>query len=70
MKNKWKILAISVGLSFGLLAGCNVDKRNSLNQENDVNFRPVRNDLNSNDNESNNDYKNPDTGRFIHDMEP
>ena len=41
MKTKWKIATLSAVLSIGLLSGCNADKRNSLNPENEVNFRPI-----------------------------
>jgi hypothetical protein len=70
MKTVWKITILTI-LSIGLLSGCNsAEKRNSLNQENDVNFRPVRNERKTNENESNNDYKNQDNRRFLHDETP
>lgn len=70
MRTIWKLIILSF-LSIGFLSGCNTaEKRDSLNQENDVNFRPVRNDGNLNENESNNDYKNQDNRRFLHDETP
>ncbi|WP_419887278.1 hypothetical protein ACN6MT_17520 [Neobacillus niacini] len=57
-KRKKKILITF--LAGGLLTSCNAEKRESLNQENDVNFRPVRYERKPNVNESNNDYKNQD----------
>jgi hypothetical protein len=66
MKTIWKITLLTL-LSIGLLSGCNsAEKRDSLNQENDVNFRPVRyerNINNTNENESNNDFKNQENRR-------
>ncbi|NWQ44314.1 hypothetical protein MLOOGBEN_26865 [Bacillus sp. EB106-08-02-XG196] len=70
MKSKWKIVILSAFLSIGFLSACNADKRDSLNQENDVNFRPVQYDLKTNVNESNNDYKNQENRRFLHDETP
>jgi hypothetical protein len=70
MKTVWKITILTI-LSIGLLSGCNsAEKRDSLNQENDVNFRPVRNERKTNENESNNDYKNQEKGRYHHDESP
>jgi hypothetical protein len=70
MKTVWKITILTI-LSIGLLSGCNsAEKRDSLNQENDVNFRPVRNERKTNENESNNDYKNQENRRFLHDETP
>jgi hypothetical protein len=70
MKTIWKITLLTI-LSIVLLSGCNsAEKRNSLNQENDVNFRPVRNERKTNVNESNNDYKNQENRRFLHDESP
>jgi hypothetical protein len=70
MKTVWKITILTI-LSIGLLSGCNsAEKRDSLNQENDVNFRPVRNERKTNVNESNNDYKNQENRRFLHDETP
>jgi hypothetical protein len=70
MKTIWKITLLTI-LSIGLLSGCNsAEKRDSLNQENDVNFRPVRNERKTNVNESNNDYKNQENRRFLHDESP
>ena len=70
MRIIWKLIILFF-LSIGLLSGCNTaEKRDSLNQENDVNFRPVRNDGNPNENESNNDFKNQDNRRFLHDETP
>jgi hypothetical protein len=70
MRTIWKLIILSF-LSIGFLTGCNTaEKRDSLNQENDVNFRPVRNDGNPNENESNNDYKNQDNRRFLQDETP
>lgn len=60
MKVKWKISILITFLAVGLLAACNTEKRESLNHENDVNFRPVRYERKPNVNESNNDYKNQD----------
>ncbi|MFP7298224.1 hypothetical protein [Neobacillus niacini] len=65
MKTKWKMIILSTFLSIGLLTACNVDKRESLNQENDVNFRPVQYKRKTNVNESNNDYKNQEDRRFL-----
>jgi hypothetical protein len=70
MKTVWKITILTI-LSIGLLSGCNsAEKRDSLNQENDVNFRPVRNERKTNENESNNDYKNQEKRRYLHDESP
>ncbi|MEH6996674.1 hypothetical protein V7075_28895 [Neobacillus drentensis] len=69
MKSKWKIILYTY-LSIGLLTACNADKRDSLNQENDVNFRPVHYERKTNVNESNNDYKNQENRRFLHDETP
>jgi hypothetical protein len=70
MKTVWKITILTI-LSIGLLSGCNsAEKRDSLNQENDVNFRPVRNERKTNENESNHDYKNQENRRFLHDETP
>jgi hypothetical protein len=67
MKPIWKITILTSILSIGLLSGCNnTDKRDALNQENDVNFRPVHYDRKTNVNESNNDYKNRENRRFLH----
>jgi hypothetical protein len=66
MKTIWKITILTF-LSVGFLAGCNAaEKRDALNQENDVNFRPVRYERNTNGtnvNESNNDFKNQENRR-------
>ena len=70
MKSKWKVVTLSAVLSIGLLSACNADKRNSLNQENEVNFRPIDYQPKMNRNESNNDYKNQDNRRFLHDESP
>ena len=70
MKHKWKITIVSAILSIGLLSACNVDKRDSLNQEDDVNFRPIHYEREMNRNESNNEYKNQDNRRFLHDENP
>ena len=70
MKHKWKITILSAILSIGLLSACNVDKRDSLNQEDDVNFRPIHYERKMNRNESNNEYKNQDNRRFLHDENP
>jgi hypothetical protein len=71
MKPIWKITIITTLLSIGLLSGCNTtEKRDALNQDNDVNFRPVRYDRKPNVNESNNDYKNLENSRFPHDESP
>ena len=67
MKHKWKITILSAILSICLLSACNVDKRESLNPEKDVDFRPVHYERKMNKNESNNDYKNQDNRRFLHD---
>lgn len=67
MKIKWKITILTIFLSIGFLTGCNAEKRNSLNQDHDVNFRPVRYEPKPNINESNNDYKNLENSRFPHD---
>ncbi|MCM3691094.1 hypothetical protein [Neobacillus niacini] len=70
MKTIWKITILTF-LSIGLLAGCNAaEKRDALNQDNNVNFRPVRYDPKPNVNESNNDYKNLEDSRFPHDESP
>ena len=70
MQHKWKITIVSAILSIGLLSACNVDKRDSLNQEDDVNFRPIHYERKMNRNESNNEYKNQDNRRFLHDENP
>jgi hypothetical protein len=70
MKYKWKIPIVLAILSIGLLSACNVDKRESLNQEKDVDFRPVHYERKMNKNESNNDYKNQDNRRFLHNENP
>jgi hypothetical protein len=67
MKPIWKITILTF-LSIAFLSGCNTDKRESLNRENDVNFRPVHYDRKTNVNESNNDYKNRENRRFLHDV--
>jgi hypothetical protein len=70
MKTIWKITLLTI-LSLGFISGCNsAEKRDSLNQENDVNFRPVRYERKTNENESNNDYKNQENRRFLHDETP
>ncbi|MFB3163451.1 hypothetical protein ABLO26_19040 [Neobacillus sp. 179-J 1A1 HS] len=66
MKNKWKITILSIFLLVGLLTACNAEKRDALNQDDDVNFRPVRYERKTNENESNNDYKNRENSRFPH----
>ncbi|MDM5326377.1 hypothetical protein [Neobacillus sp. CF12] len=69
MKLKWKITILTNFLLISLLSGCNTaDKRDALNRENDVNFRPVHYDRKTNVNESNNDYKNRENRRFLHDI--
>lgn len=69
MKPIWKITILTTFLSIGFLSGCNnADTRDSLNQENDVNFRPVHYDRKTNVKESNNDYKNRENRRFLHDV--
>jgi hypothetical protein len=70
MKNKWIITILTSFLSIGLLTACNAEKRDSLNQDDDVNFRPVRYERKTNENESNNDYKNLDNRRYNHDESP
>jgi hypothetical protein len=70
MKNKWMITILTSFLSIGLLTACNAEKRDSLNQDDDVNFRPVRYERKTNENESNNDYKNEEKGRYHHDESP
>ncbi|MEH7114275.1 hypothetical protein V7124_18075 [Neobacillus niacini] len=70
MNPKWKVMILSATLSIILLSACNVDKRNSLNQEKDVNFQPINYEPRINRNESNNDYKNQDNRRFLHDESP
>lgn len=67
MKTKWKIAILTIFLSIGFLTACNPEKRDALNQDNDVNFRPVRYEPKPNENESNNDYKNREDSRFPHD---
>jgi hypothetical protein len=59
MKKAWKISTLLILLSIGLLSACNVEPRDALNEKKDVDFRPVRYDpnLDTNINESNNDYK-------------
>ncbi|MFJ5762011.1 hypothetical protein ACIQAA_23410 [Neobacillus sp. NPDC093182] len=70
MNVKWKITILITLLSVGLLTACNTEKRESLNQENDVNFRPVRYERKPNSNESNNDYKNQDDRLDVQDETP
>lgn len=70
MKNKWIITILTIFLSIGLLTACNAEKRESLNQDNDVNFRPVRYERKPNINESNNDYKNQDDRLDVQDETP
>jgi hypothetical protein len=71
MKPTWKITILTTFLSISFLSGCNTaEKRESLNQENDVNFRPVRYERKTNENESNNDYKNQEKRRYLHDESP
>ncbi|MEH7013093.1 hypothetical protein V7087_20140 [Neobacillus niacini] len=70
MNTKWKITILTTFLSIGFLTACNADKRESLNQEKDVNFRPINYERKLNRNESNNDYKNQDNRRFLHDESP
>jgi hypothetical protein len=67
MNFKWKIKILITLLSLGLLTACNAEKRESLNQDNDVNFHPVRYERKTNVNESNNDYKNLENSRSPHD---
>jgi hypothetical protein len=69
MKLKWKITILTTFLSISLISGCNTaDKRDALNREDDVNFRPVHYNRKTNVNESNNDYKNRENRRFLHDV--
>lgn len=70
MNVKWKITILITILTLGLLTACNPEKRESLNRENDVNFRPVRYERKPNINESNNDYKNQDNRLDIQDETP
>lgn len=70
MKTIWKLTILPL-LSIVFLSGCNTaEKRDSLNQENDVNFRPIHYDRKTNVNESNNDYKNQENRRFLQDETP
>ncbi|WP_342431667.1 hypothetical protein [Neobacillus sp. FSL H8-0543] len=59
MKKVWNISIFLTLLSIGLLSACNVETRDALNEKKEVDFRPVRYDpnLDTNINESNNDYK-------------
>ncbi len=70
MKHNWKITFLSGVLTIGLLSACSAEKRDSLNQETDVNFRPIHYDRKTNVNESNNDYKTHENKRFLHDEIP
>lgn len=70
MKVKWKKTILIVLITAGMLTACNPEKRESLNRENDVNFRPVRYERKPNINESNNDYKNQDDRRDVQDETP
>lgn len=70
MNTKWKITILTTFLSIGFLTACNADKRESLNPEKDVNFHPINYERKLNRNESNNDYKNQDNRRFLHDESP
>lgn len=70
MKNKWIINILTIFLSIGFLTACNTEKRDALNQDDDVDFRPVRYEPKPNGNESNNDYKNLENSRFPHDESP
>lgn len=70
MKNKWMITILSIFLSIGLLTACNPEKRDALNEDDDVNFRPVRYERKTNENETNNDYKNRENSRFPHNENP
>lgn len=70
MKNKWMITILTIFLSIGLLTACNAEKRESLNQDDDVDFRPIRYERKPNINESNNDYKNQDDRLDVQDETP
>lgn len=72
MKTKWKISILSALVSMSFLSACNVDNRNELNEQDEVDFRPVRYDPNpdNNLNESNNDYKPQEKKPFRHDQSP
>ncbi|MFS0777216.1 hypothetical protein ABC255_14605 [Neobacillus sp. 3P2-tot-E-2] len=70
MKNKWMITILTIFLSIGLLTACNAEKRDALNEDDNVNFRPVRYERKTNENESNNDYKNRENSRFPHNENP
>ncbi len=70
MNIKWKTTILITLLSLGLLTSCNTEKRESLNRENDVNFRPIRYERKPNINESNNEYKNQDNRLDLQDETP
>ncbi|MCL6572983.1 MAG: hypothetical protein K6T88_15075 [Bacillus sp. (in: Bacteria)] len=72
MKGKWKLSMLSALLTVSFLSGCNADKRNELNEQDKVDFRPIRYDPNPNTNlnESNNDFKNRENKFYTDDETP
>ncbi|MDF2855372.1 MAG: hypothetical protein K0Q87_1223 [Neobacillus sp.] len=59
MKKVYKISFLLTLLSLCFLSACNIEARDALNEKKEVDFEPVRYDpnLDTNINESNNDYK-------------
>jgi hypothetical protein len=72
MLGKWKLTILSAWLTLSFLSGCNADKRNELNEQDQVDFRPITYDPNPNTNlnESNNDFKNRENKSFSDDETP
>lgn len=68
MNNKWKISLLSTLISLSFLSACNVDN-NEINEQDEVDYRPVRNDRDTDLNENIND-ENRTNKPFPHDETP
>ncbi|WP_249593831.1 hypothetical protein [Peribacillus frigoritolerans] len=64
MKGKWKITILSALLSVSFLSACNAGN-NDFNDQEEVDYRPVRNDTDTNPNNNNDDNRS-----FKHDENP
>lgn len=64
MKGKWKITILSALLSVSSLSACNAGN-NDFNDQEEVDYRPVRNDTDTNPNNNDDDNRS-----FKHDENP
>jgi hypothetical protein len=66
MKDKWKMTILPALLLVSFLSACNAGNNNDFNDQEEVDYRPVRYDNDTNPNNNNDD----DNRSFNHDENP